>query len=461
MTYQKYIDWQRKNWDKSWAPLTIFPITYYAAAYAFTYIFGDLNNPIIIQYFWGLKNGLAIMFAISACVFWLYSRKYPTKNKDVIGVTIAVRENTSQAKEIKDDVIDKFQEIITASDSQTRIELTLLPDRLSKKVVNEKTARYALNKTKTHFIIWGKSRKYTNQYEFDLNYMVRHKILKNKQQQQVMKKSFTDVLSEKEWRFLENEVLPAIHATAGNMREIALYVIGVASQLSDDTLTSISLHKQLHDILIASPTKKKGFDEIFLKTKEWLCRAHLDRSMKKYFNNDIEGSTQENTLALSYQPNTYAGILQNALLSFENGDVEGSKKSLKRITKMNGKGQIKDTAWRYSKAFLLLIEGNHKLAWKEYKKALTGGTGIFTDASVIDFNTKYLQKDNSQVGLFMINGAIYQDKFENYPLALEQYEYFILQSESLPEYENYRAIATGRLRKIYKKLELPEKDRLV
>lgn len=460
MEYQKYIDWQRNNWDKSWAPITIFPTVYYGATYAFVYVFGDLNNPTVVNHFWELKNGTAFILALGACIFWLHSRKYPTKNTDVIGIAIAVRENTSQAKEIKDDVIEKFQEIITSTDNQTKIELTLLPDRLAKKVVDEKTARYALGKTKTHFIIWGKSRKYTDQYEFDLNYVVRHKTLEDKQQQ-VMKKSFTDVLSEKEWRFLEGEALPAIHATADNMREIALYVIGVASQLSGDTLTSINLHKQLHDILVADPAKKKGFDAIFLKTKGWLSRAHIDRSTNQYFDNNIEGATEENALALSYQPDSYAGILQNALLSFTNGNVENSKKSLRRIAKMNGKGKIKDAAWRYSKAFLLLIEENYRSAWKEYRKALASGTAIFTDASVIDFNTKYLEKDNSQVGLFMINGVIYQDKFENYTLALEQFEHFIRRSEGLPEYDNYRAIATGRLREVYNELELSKNDRLV
>ncbi|PJE64245.1 MAG: hypothetical protein COU90_04055 [Candidatus Ryanbacteria bacterium CG10_big_fil_rev_8_21_14_0_10_43_42] len=456
---QSIIEWIQKSWYEKYTGVVIFFAVFYAGRQFLSFVLKDSTDDLIIKNLWEMVTFGALLLAIFSLIIWFVNTRYPKRKKENIGIVIAIRDNSENARKVKQDVIDNFQSILSGIESGAFIELIELEDYHAKKVVDDDTAKIASNKTRGQFVIWGKSLNYEDQYRFDLRFMVRHRRLK-KIQQQVVAQSFTEALIDKKWDFVARDILGAIPVTAQNIREIALYVIGIAAHLSGDFNTHKKLHSDLYNILHSDLKKRKDLSPVFQRLPFWLAETNSILGTQQYFLSNLDNAIDLNEKALAILPNHYGARLSKALYLFEKGDVLGSKKVIKQIKKQNRNSSLPDSAWRYSEAFLVLLEGNFERSFNLYKKALDGYVTDFTLNSVLVFLAEYYKKYQSKKELLFVQGLMYE-KNNNMPGSLKMYEAFLKEVDrQKEEYDTFIRYAKESLKKIYREMSLKKEDQL-
>lgn len=442
----KIIEWIKKNWYEPISLLFSIPIAFYISFRGISAIF----NVTWLENFLVGAIGSFILVLI-----WLLSSRTPKKGKNKIGVVIAIRDNTEEARKVRYDVIDKFQEIMVELPSGSIIELLPLKDVQARKVTNEKSATQMSNKTKAQFIIWGKSMSYAEKYKFDLHFIVRHRQL-NLQEKKVVSKGFTESLVNKNWEFLEKDIFTGIVTTAQNIREIALYVMGIAAHLSYDFDTCLKLHGDLYEILKRDKDKREELRVVNARLPYWLSSTYIILGWQQYFAKNLNRAIELNRRSMDLQPFNYSAMLNMALYAFQNGDISTAKKIIKSIKKTNKKANLPDSAWRYSEGFLTLLEGKFESGLKIYQKAIAGYVTEFTISSVIAFLNDFLEKNSDKKQFIFILGLIYQKKKDNLPMAMKEFEKFLNETKNDPVFGIFREEAKRLLREIYKILELDD-----
>lgn len=437
----KVIDWLKENWFKWYSLLVSLPATALVTLKISGYFIEAASKTYHVL---TVAISVAFVFAI-----WFYSRMYPKRQKDKIGIAVALRENTETATIIKQDVIDKFREVITELPSGHDIELIVLNDFHAKKVVDEESARLVSNKTQCQFVVWGKALNYNTQYKFDLHYIVRHRDLHPKEKQQV-KRGFAESTVDKNWEFLEDDVFVGIETTAANIREIAWYVMGIASQLSFDFDFAKKLHLDLYNSLRNDEEKRKTLSPVFQRLPMWLADSYSVLGLNKYYAGDIETALQLTDEGLKYQPQHYPSLLHKALYVLLLGDLSESKKLIKQIRKQNTKKNLSDSAWRYSEAFLVTLEGDIQRGMKLYKKAFNGHTSQQTIDGVIDFIKQYMESNSDRIEFQYVLGQIYLKMKNNPPEALKYFEGFVDASHGREDLAQLRTEAEHKIEELKK-----------
>lgn len=408
---------------------------------------------------WGISVVVSVFLSLAALFFWFCTRNYPRRNKDKIGILIAIRDNSENARKVKEDVIDNFKNILSETEEKVQIEVLFLKDHLAKKVKDIKTAVVSSNKTKCQFVVYGKSQNYDNEYNFDLQFVVRHKPLEVKQKNKI-EQGFVDVLINKNWSFVSENIFDAIPVTAQNIREIALYVMGIAAQLGGGFAVSDNLHTTLLEILKKEPAKRKILSPVYKQLPYWISDSRSVLALKKYTNKDLRGAYEINETALSIDSNNYSALVNKSVYLFQLGDIDESKKVIKRLRRRNARQNLPDSTWRYNEAFLVLIGGNLDRAFKLYKKAVNGYVTDFTFASSVNFLVDYYERNQDKHEVLFIKGYILEKKsYES--LAIDDYESFIKKTENINKYHIYRNKAIAYLRGIYKLIQIKEKDQMI
>lgn len=452
---QNYIEWILKNWYEPFSLILTLPLTFYLVYEGSDFLFGKCPIVAIKNHFWEVQFGSALFCTIAVLFGWLFSRRAPRRRKDKIGIVIAIRDNSTEAEKVKKDVIDKFREIISELPSGTLIELVVLKDFLARTVTDEKSAVKMSNKTRSQFVIWGKSMNYGKQYKFDLHFIVRHRPL-NLQEKNIVRKGFAESFVNKNWEFLEKNIFTCITTTAQNIREVALYVIGIAAHLSYDFDTSLKLHNDLFVVLRSDKDKRRELSVVNSRLPHWLADTYMIIGWQQYFTKNLDKAIELTNQALIIQPSHYGGKLNMALYLFQKGNVVDAKKIIKSIKKANAKINSPDSAWRYSEAFLMMLDGQLDRAFKLYQKALAGYVTNFTLDNLISFLVDFLKENPGKKQFIFILGLIYQKKKDNLPMAMVEFEKFLRKTKNDPAMSILRERAKQALREIYKALDLKE-----
>ena len=92
------------------------------------YIFIDSPYQKITQYLWFIQVVVGLISAIVLILFWFYSRRYPKRNKEKIGIVIAIRDNKKETREIKNEVIEQFEELVKSTSSGAMMQIIPLKD---------------------------------------------------------------------------------------------------------------------------------------------------------------------------------------------------------------------------------------------------------------------------------------------------------------------------------------------
>ena len=229
----KILLWIKSNWYEPFSLVVLLPISFWVGYKTANFLLIGSPYNLSAADLWWTARIAGLTLASIIFIIWLLSRRYPKTQKGKVGIIIAIRSNTLEAEKIRNDVVEKFLEIMKSSGVSRYLDLLVLKDFQAKKVIDEKTALRVSNECAGAFIIWGKSLSYrvdngNNQYGFDLSYQVRHRPLVPPAQAMVAQ-GFQEALVNKKWEFLERDTLRGIRITAANIREIALYVIGFAA----------------------------------------------------------------------------------------------------------------------------------------------------------------------------------------------------------------------------------------
>ena len=458
---ENWLTWLEKNWYEQYSLIILLPSLFYFSAQLFQFIFSESNINLINENFWPIKIASSSIITLLGLLCWLYTRHYPRRDKKKIGIVIAIRDNTDEAKKVKVDVVEKFQEIINNIPSGCNIDLLILKDFQAKKIIDLKTATKVSDKTNSQFIVWGKSIHYGEKYKFDLNYVVRHRPLKT-QEQNLVVRGFAESIVDKNWDFLEKDIIGSITTTAQNIREIAWYVMGIASHLSYDFETSKKLHLDLYNLLKNNKEKRKGLSPVFRHLPYWLADTYMIIGLQKYYlQKDFYNALLLTNQALQLKPSHYGAKINKALYLFEKGDISGAKIVIKNIKRQNAKHNFPDSAWRYSEAFLIsLNEKDIHRGIKAYQKAFNGYVTDFTLNGVIQFLEDYIRKNPHKTQFLYILGIIYKKKKNNLPMAMKKLEQFLEQTGDNDIFTGLKDRAKQQLREIYRTIPVSKNQQI-
>ena len=394
---------------------------------------------------------------------WLYSRRFPRVRKGKIGIIIAIRDNTPEAEKIKNDIISKFKEETENLPIENKICVIPVNDFIAEQVKNIASADKVLGKCGGHFIIFGRTLNYkvkdNDQYEFDLTFRVRHRPLDIKEKT-VIQQHFDESVLSKQWRFLEESPFTIIKVTANNIREIALYIIGIAAFFSFDFKTSLEFHETVHSLLKVDQQKRNDFDVIYKRLKGYIADAKMLLGLRAHYLNPNSQDVQNEALkmneeALNLVPNHYPALVNKAKYLFQLDDIDGAKAIIKRIKRINNRhpNLIQDSSWRYSEAFLLFYDKKFDRGKAAYKKAFSGYATPFTLNGIISFLDNYLLKNPNAVQFYYPLGMVYYYKLDNITMALKEFETFLNKTENEPEYDILRQEVQGYKQSIEKHID--------
>lgn len=455
-----WINWILFYWYERRSLIISLPLAFYFGYRGVDFLFSESEIKLIAENFWETKILGGISALIILLIVWFWTRRVPKTKRRKIGIILAIRSNNQDALGVKNDVVEKFTELIKDSSIGDVIDLISLKDFLARKVIGRDSAIIISDKSGGHFIVWGKSRSYkfnhsTNQYEFDLGFLVRHR--KGIKEKEIMRRSFRESLVNKKWQFLEKDILSGIRVTANNIKEVALYIIGIAAFLSYDFNTSRNFHLEFYKLVRGNSQKKKELNPAFKRVHEFLSDSFNILGLDYYYKNkNTEGVKRALFLtnkALSFFPNHTAALTNKALYLFLLDNKSGSWKIIKVIREINFKHSFSDSTWRLSEAFLLFLDGNFKKGLRSYRKGFRGYISDFSLNSTINFIKEFLSEHPEKVQFIYALGFIHYS-VRNFPEALEFFEKFLKNRDDNPKLLFLIKNSKNYLLNIYKEMDL-------
>ena len=173
-----------------------------------------------------------------------------------------------------------------------------------------------------------------------------------------------------------------------------MYVTGIASHQSFDFSTCKKLHTDLYNLLKSDNTKRKTLSPVFQRLPMWLSDANIALGLNAYYKEkDLNKALFFSDEALKYNPISDVAILNKATYTFERGNIAEAKDLIKRLRRQNVRGNLPNSAWRYSEAFLLFLEEKYDAGIKAYKKAFDGYINNLTLGMTTGNISDYLNKN--------------------------------------------------------------------
>lgn len=316
---------------------------------------------------------LIITLGTTLCV-WFKKRRYPVNSKHKIGIAVAVTaEHESEQLRLRNDLISKLQEAIKYPSDEQIFNIVEIPDYYASKINNKLTVNSVLNKTKSHFIIFGTCKKRLNgntvTYSLELEAGVRHKpipaLINDK-----FRKEFSEIFPRRV-QFEEAEELKGFEITKNWISVVTKYVIGIAAYMSGDFTLAFNLLFKLKEELKTPRLKLPRLLPIKTRVNQKLAVSTFANAAREYFLYRKIKNTDHLDRMLPYlellkeiDPNNYdAHLLRGIYLFLVNRDVPSAKKEI-----ASSRNKL-DVTWRYSEAFLFAYENNLDKAEKSYKKA--------------------------------------------------------------------------------------------
>lgn len=422
------------------------------------FLFEDTPIKVIKENLWYTQVVVSVVAILFIFILWLFSRRFPKRSNEKIAIVIAVCGDTELSNKIKIEVIEQFRRIIRNTSSANLIEILPLRDFRAKDVTDYDSAFKVSDKTGGQFVIWGKLVNIGDQYEFKLDYLVRHIPLKNKSK---IQQGFAEVLVNKRWNFEEKNAMKAIDVTAGNISEICLYITGIAAHQSYDFEVSKKLHTDLLSIFLSDAAKKKVLAQVSSRLPIWLSDSNTALALYAYYNeSNIPKAIMLSDEALRYSSNNSVAKLNKALYMFENGDIDESERLIKNLKKENSRHSLSTLDWMYSQAFLLFLRERYDLGLKSYKKVFYASTQQFTLDGVVDFLHRFTIKNPEKIQFYFAHAYVLINKKSNYPDALISLEKFVSQSSGRVEFNKLREIAVSLLLESYQIMQTPYSQQL-
>lgn len=432
--YKAYL-FTKDHWKRPIGLMVATTIQTVVVFFILTLVFKDSPHVFIQNHGWDIRVLTVLFIFLLMLAWWLKSRRYPRRHLAKVGILVALRDDGKDISEIKNEVITRLNETIKDTDSNDILQVLTLDNFRAVKVNDTEQATHVSNKSGAQFVIYGRLAKLGGSYEWRLQFLVRHRPLES-DGKRLMLKGFTEALVNRQWRFLEHDGFDAIQLTVNNIREISLYIIGIAAHQSYDFDIALKLHNDLMTMFRAVPTLRSALNPISVNLPAWISSSYAAKSIIAYANHsDLQNALEFNGKALAIQPENNNSVLNQALYEFETGNVNEAKRLIKVLRRRHSKHPIPDNAWRYSEAFLHFHEKKYDLGLRSYKQAFNGKVSQFTYTGVIDYLTKYIHSHPKELQFRFAISHILINKSSNYPLVLDHLEVFVKSAEGVSEYD--------------------------
>lgn len=380
-----------------------------------------LNLDLFKQSFYDLL--ITFVFILIFCFFvWLFIRKTPIFKKNEAVIIIALSVSDDDLNKELSILSDKLNVIVDAEEFKTKINIKLLPNRLSPK--KREDAYSLLRKFGADLIIWGFFEKGNHQSR---NVTVLNPIMFSYQLPNFLSinKNISSLLKQKSWVITNENNIFERDYIANNIEEISLYIIGLELFFFGDFVKAM-------DIL----------SRVLLKYKSRTPLAHCDRVAINNIKQVIFYIFSEKTRELELWPGSCKRLkhiitAKKMILEMENCSMKEetllikSQVAFAENNLLDAKKYIddciqffpNDPASFFSKAFILYYNGDIKNGYAAIMKAVSLNP-IYIGEQLVLISIWYEEalKENSQkVYLNFPMGVIYQIQ-GNYLLSEKCFE---------------------------------------
>jgi hypothetical protein len=387
-------------------------------------------------------------------LYWLYSNKIPRNKKGKFGFVVSLYcDNDETDKKFREDFVNNLRKQISDGPTGQYFNFIEIKNYAAKAITRRKEAELILEKTKAHFVIYGRVKTRNTTHYVELHSIITHKPLPVFVSNE-LSKEMSELLPRK-IQIEDNKFLESFEFTSKWAEVASKYLIGNVKLLSEDIGPAFELYNEvLHisknnkDIPEIEQLCSKSTNNIVsildIKInslyKEWV-ETHDILLFKKIHLMIVEYDKYGIT---SYSIETIKAIV--SVLLFQ--DIELATKILSRFP-----NNVQNATWLLNRAFLLAYKGNLTASYREYKRALTRPIEEFDDGlinKVEDFIELMISQNKNVHQLHYCLGIINKEFKGDFLLAKQDLEKF-LSATPINTFIKEKEIASKWINEITKK----------
>lgn len=368
---------------------------------------------------------------VATIIYWLTERRFPENKKNKIGIIVAITtESKLEYIKLKNDLILELEKTIKMKHKESLFNVIEIPEFYAAKIKDKTTSLDAMNKSRSHFIVFGACKKRMenkkNCYYIVLEAGVAHGPLPLFVSDK-LEKEFSELFPRRVLFPVEEEI-KGFEIARECIEVTARYIIGIALFLSGNFELSLNifenLYKELKNIKTNIPSIQKIKDRLPMRISE-SALSIVKRIYYRYTKTkdvslfrDIKYFLD---LLLNFDPNNYEAHLARGMYVFL------CEKNIEKAKKETGKSKnIPDASWRYSLAFLYAYEGKLDKSEKLYKKAVNRSILSEILFNIEEFINDVLEKEPEKYQLWYCLGIINWFAKNDKKLGRKMFEKFLI-----------------------------------
>jgi len=388
-------------------------------------------------------------------IIWFIKRSVPKITKDKIGILFGPAYNEEAKKEF-DDISTKLRKEIEVKDILKIISIKTLPPNIE--VGQHSKNLEVLGKANAAVLICGNFESFTADGRHITgfsSFTISARTLPVSPQDTPI--ILNDAIVGRQLGWTEENTIHK-NVVINNLSEIARYIVGL-SLIADGKFEKAILRPLLLEINHKYAHKRLPIEiQRFKKTIQTAVVVSLVDIILKEYNKALFDerlfSLGQHTLqkwsgalneGLRIDNQSFGALLLLAIVQFLSSDVNGAKDSIRKARQfMPLQGH---NLCDLSEAFLLCFEGNLREARKIYKKLTKNPPTYQTMSNIFSFIAQAIEafKDKPQIRFVY---ALLNDEYGDKSIALEEFNKFILETESNELYKQWNREACIRIKRI-------------
>lgn len=330
------------------------------------------------------------MTAVATIIIWFYNHRLPRTQKGKVGFVVCIHcTDENEEKIIREDFVKTLRNLLKGGRLGHTFHFIEIPNHLSQNINDVDDAHTLRQKTKSHFLIFGRVRLRSlggkSCHILDLNGIVSHKPIA-KEISEKLSKEFGELFPKRLHISTENDLL-SLNFTSDWTECVAKYIIGIAAACSSDINYAENLYSDVEaklksintDFPIFVKLKQrlpKRFSELYIakaKTLLSFWRRNNDDSALEQFILNVNKISDE----LS---NIYDVLLLRSIAAFLNG--RRINEAIDHALKCKS---YNDPVWHFNLAFLYAYERDLKKSIRHYRICANYDISPITLSEIEDF----------------------------------------------------------------------------
>jgi len=379
---------------------------------------------------------------ITWTIYWVVKRKWIPRNvKNMVGLVLCIQtENDKQKKRLKNDLVQRINELIGKQNLTKIINIIFLnekqseivnsaiqePNNIRGKIFNSSGKLTKFGKVQKringNFYVLGsiKERKdVENKYFLNLDGLVVHDRLEVNSQTS-LKNEFQNIWA-RSIEFQEKVEFKGFLLSADLIFIAVQYIVGLAALYSGKAFIAVNLHKKVEQTLSRIKNPPPNLTNVLRKLQELIPQEYFVIAYAYNQLSKIEDAEKYLKLLFKREPNNYNGLLLKSIIEFSH--YNQPEKSLETNNHAK-KYSNNDGTWMYNQGFLLLFLTKFEEALKKYKR-IAESTFVNEEVilnEVISFNKNMITNSPDYAQSYFILGFLYYKKRNNIPLAYQYFE---------------------------------------